>query len=98
MNCCDEYGECRQGRDCPARVAKIKRRVPKHPTPLRQEISRVYLKHLAKWMLIVIVLLFSLVPVVMLAPKGRAIDCSLAEISPDFTPAMREACRKARHA
>jgi hypothetical protein len=21
MNCCDEYGNCRQGRDCPVRVA-----------------------------------------------------------------------------
>lgn len=21
MNCCDEYGNCRQGRDCPAREA-----------------------------------------------------------------------------
>lgn len=51
MNCCDDYGDCRQGRDCPARVAKVKRRVPKHPTPLRQEIGRVYLRHLAKWML-----------------------------------------------
>ncbi len=20
MNCCDDYGNCRQGRDCPARV------------------------------------------------------------------------------
>ena len=20
MNCCDEYGNCRQGRDCPVRV------------------------------------------------------------------------------
>ena len=20
MNCCDEYGQCRQGRDCPARA------------------------------------------------------------------------------
>lgn len=20
MNCCDEYGNCRQGRDCPARA------------------------------------------------------------------------------
>ena len=26
----------------------------------------------------------------------KVIDCSLAEISPDFTPEMREACRKAR--
>jgi hypothetical protein len=22
MNCCDEYGNCRQGRDCPVRQAK----------------------------------------------------------------------------
>ena len=22
MNCCDEYGNCRQGRDCPVRVAR----------------------------------------------------------------------------
>ena len=21
MNCCDDYGDCRQGRDCPARKA-----------------------------------------------------------------------------
>lgn len=23
MNCCDEYGDCRQGRDCPVRGAKV---------------------------------------------------------------------------
>jgi hypothetical protein len=22
MNCCDDYGNCRQGRDCPVRVAR----------------------------------------------------------------------------
>ena len=22
MNCCDEFGNCRQGRDCPVRAAK----------------------------------------------------------------------------
>jgi hypothetical protein len=22
MNCCDEYGQCRQGRDCPIRAKK----------------------------------------------------------------------------
>ena len=22
VNCCDEYGNCRQGRDCPVRVAR----------------------------------------------------------------------------
>lgn len=58
MNCCDY--DCTQGRDCPARaqsakVAKVKRRTPKHPQPLRAvEASRVYLRHLAKWMLIAI--------------------------------------------
>ncbi len=26
MNCCDEYGNCRKGRDCPARVAKVGQR------------------------------------------------------------------------
>jgi hypothetical protein len=26
----------------------------------------------------------------------KVIDCSLVEISPDFTPEIREACRKAR--
>ena len=26
----------------------------------------------------------------------KVIDCSLSEISPDFTPEIREACRKAR--
>lgn len=26
----------------------------------------------------------------------KVIDCSIAEISPDFTTEMREACRKAR--
>ena len=29
-------------------------------------------------------------------PQVPRIDCTWSEISPDFTPAMREACRKAR--
>jgi hypothetical protein len=57
MNCCDEYGNCNQGRNCPVRVARVKSRTPKHPAPLRREISHVYLRHLAKWMLIVIAVL-----------------------------------------
>ena len=60
MNCCDEYGDCRQGRDCPvrtkpAKVAKVKQRAPKHPAPLRQgDHWRANLRHLAKWLLIVL--------------------------------------------
>ena len=23
MNCCDDYGNCRQGRDCPVRIARV---------------------------------------------------------------------------
>jgi hypothetical protein len=57
MNCCDEYGDCRQGPDCPVRVARVKSRAPKHPAPLRHDISRVYLRHLAKWMLIILAVL-----------------------------------------
>lgn len=29
-------------------------------------------------------------------PEQRVYDCSLVEISPDVSPAMREACRRAR--
>jgi hypothetical protein len=29
-------------------------------------------------------------------PKGVWIDCRMSEISPDFSPEMREACRKLR--
>ena len=25
MNCCDEYGNCRQGRDCPVRITHAAR-------------------------------------------------------------------------
>lgn len=24
MNCCDEYGDCRQGRDCPVRTRRVR--------------------------------------------------------------------------
>jgi hypothetical protein len=29
-------------------------------------------------------------------PKGNTYDCGIAEISPDYTPAMKDACRKLR--
>lgn len=58
MNCCDEYGDCRQGRDCPAHVAKVGQRIPKHPKPLRPKHSRDYLKDLARAMLLVLAVMF----------------------------------------
>ena len=54
MNCCDEYGDCRQGRDCPVRVAKVAQRYPKYPQPCPTSIWHRHLKALAKWMLLAI--------------------------------------------
>jgi hypothetical protein len=34
MNCCDEYGNCRQGRDCPVRRATPTDPSPKYPVAL----------------------------------------------------------------
>ena len=51
MNCCDEYGECRQGRDCPIRVAKVGKRMP-GPEPLHGAPWRHHLKDLASAMLL----------------------------------------------
>lgn len=61
MNCCDEYGECRQGRDCPVRAARVAKvgRKDHAPAPLPASFWRAYLKHLAKWMLICIAVLFA---------------------------------------
>lgn len=33
MNCCDEYGDCRQGRDCPIRRSKELLDTKDQPTP-----------------------------------------------------------------
>jgi hypothetical protein len=34
MNCCDEYGNCRQGRDCPVRRDQPTSPSPKYPLAL----------------------------------------------------------------
>ena len=57
MNCCDEFGECRQGRDCPVRVARVGKRTHAKealpPNPWRRQ-----LRIGAKWLLTVLALLF----------------------------------------
>ena len=51
MNCCDDFGDCNQGRNCPVRVAKIGRRDYTHealpPSTWRQTV-----KAIAYWMLL----------------------------------------------
>lgn len=49
MNCCNGYGDCNQGRDCPARVTKVKQRYPKVQSADLTHPWRVQLRHLAKW-------------------------------------------------
>jgi hypothetical protein len=44
MNCCDEYGNCRQGRDCPVRIARASQ-----PFVLKRPLRRFFY-----WLLIAI--------------------------------------------
>ena len=47
--------------------------------------------------IVLAVLMFALIVFsATIQPRERRIDCTWSEISPDFTTAMREACRKAR--
>ena len=59
MNCCDTYCAnygCNQGRNCPARVATIGKKMH-GPEPLSGSPWRRQLKRLAAWMLIAIAIL-----------------------------------------
>lgn len=54
MNCCDEYGNCNQGRDCPVRVARVGKRM-KAAEQLPPSIWRYQVKRLAYWMLMAVI-------------------------------------------
>ena len=41
MNCCDDYGDCRQGRDCPARKAYTGPAIPTHVELITDKGERV---------------------------------------------------------
>ena len=49
-NCCDDYGDCNQGRNCPARVAKAKP-VMRVADPLPVSVWREQVDRLAYWVL-----------------------------------------------
>lgn len=66
--CCD--GECNQGRDCPAIVAKVGQRYPKHPQPVFVPYINRQLKALAKWMLLAILGWLVWVPLIYLALRA----------------------------
>ena len=51
MNCCDEYGNCNQGRNCPIRVAKVGKRMH-GPETLKTGAWRYWLRRLAFWLLL----------------------------------------------
>jgi hypothetical protein len=68
--------------------------------PLSHSPAPGYLKRMATAMLMVLGVTFVTCMWIVLiaasaivAPERRVIDCSLASFHPDFTPAMREACR-----
>jgi hypothetical protein len=50
----------------------------------------------ATYILIAVMWLGALYIAIKSAPEERRVDCSLAEFHPDFTPAMRKACRERR--
>jgi len=50
-----------------------------------------------EFILVAVAIAISVVVAIATYPvKERTIDCSIAEISPDYTNAMKEACRKER--
>lgn len=93
MNCCDEYGDCRQGRDCPARVAPIGRRTPRYPEALPESRSRIYLRSLAKALLLTLAVILVSALAVALIPKSVRYDCATAEIHHNVPPAAKAKCR-----
>jgi hypothetical protein len=62
-NCCDAYGNCRQGRECPVRkerieqVAKVGKRMH-GPEPLQSSMWRYWVRLVAFWLLVGLLGLF----------------------------------------
>lgn len=60
MDCCDQHGDCRQGRDCPARRVKAYPTVPADPPPFEYVPTwRDRLPDIARAALIVVIVMIS---------------------------------------
>lgn len=70
MNCCDDYGNCRQGRDCPIRVAHVGARYPKYAEPLFTSTTDQKMKMLVKWVLVAILCWLLVVPLIYLSLRA----------------------------
>ena len=53
MNCCNDFGDCNQGRNCPVRVANYKP-VMMAADPLPPSIWRDQLRRLGYWVLMAV--------------------------------------------
>ena len=70
MNCCDDYGNCSQGRNCPVREAKVKHRYARQPGGKYVPDRPRQLKALAKWMLLALVAWLIWIPLLYLALRA----------------------------
>ena len=100
MNCCDDYGNCNQGRECPIRkeriecVAKVAKARPvmmaaKHLGP---SVWRQQLKYLAEWFLLGVagvIWLLCLVAVLYFTFKAPTPEEALAPSSPTASNSFR---------
>lgn len=55
------------------------------------------MRYVIAWIATTVAAVALVVGIAMNQPPVQRIDCTWSEISPDFSTAMREACRKARN-
>jgi len=76
-------------------VAKVGRRVH-GPEPLPPSLWHVYLRALAKALLLTLAVMLVSALTVLLIPKSVRYDCATAEFHPDATKDVKTECRKKR--